>query len=68
MKIIETYRTGKNSVKLKTDGSFYFVRIKLGDLGNLFINEKYDDLDLALDRYYTFKEWIDEKEKKNGTK
>lgn len=65
MKIIETYRTGKNSVKLKTDGSFYFVRIKLGDLGNLFINEKYDDLDLALDRYYTFKEWIDEKENKN---
>lgn len=65
MKIIETYRTGKNSVKLKTDGSFYFVRIKLGELGNLFINEKYDDLDLALDRYYTFKEWIDEKENKN---
>lgn len=65
MKIIETYRNGKNSVKLKTDGSFYFVRIKLGDLGNLFINEKYDDLDLALDRYYTFKEWIDEKENKN---
>ena len=53
MKIIETYRTGKNSVKLKTDGSFYFVRVKLGDLGNLFINEKYDSEDLALDRYYT---------------
>lgn len=65
MKIIETYRTGKNSVKLKTNGSFYFVRVKLGDLGNLFINEKYDDLDLALDRYYTYKEWIDEKEIKN---
>ena len=67
MKIIETYRTGKNSVKLKTDGSFYFVRVKLGDLGNLFINEKYDDLDLALDRYYTFKEWIDEREKNNDS-
>ena len=50
MKIIETYRTGKNSVKLKTDGSFYFVRVKLGDLGNVFINEKYDSEDHALDR------------------
>ena len=67
MKIIETYRNNNSSVKLKTNGSFYFVRVKLGDLNNLFINEKYDSEDLALDRYYTYKEWIDEKENRNDS-
>lgn len=65
MKIIETYRNNNSSAKLKTNGLFYFVKVKVRGFVDLYFDEKYDDLDLALDRYYTYKKWIDEREKEN---
>lgn len=62
MKIIKTYRNNNSSVKLKTNGVYYFVKAIVRGFVDFYFDEKYDDLDLALDRYYTYKEWIDERE------
>lgn len=66
MKTIETYRTKTSRLKLKTDGVYYFVEVKVIGFVDIYFDEKYDSLELALDRYYTHKKWIDEREKENG--